>query len=103
MLDIFKGSDTYIEFDETTDTAVPATRVTSATVTADLSNDQTGAALAPQIAMAHVATGLYRGTVADDHAGLEVGMRVRILYTIDDGAGRHLEQEEFAVVKIRKT
>ena len=83
------GSSNYIELADFKDelTNVP---ITTATVTARLYDESTGLQVGVTIAMPHIGTGTYRGSIAYDHAGLYAGMQLRCEIFADGGTGKRL-------------
>lgn len=105
MNKIYLGADTYTEVGTEKlfqDTAV-GTGIAGATATVKLYDDQEVGGptqLTPTITMADVGgtAGLYRGVIKDDHAGLLIGMRVRLEWDVDDGDNRKMFKVTIAQV-----
>jgi hypothetical protein len=79
--------------------------IDAATCTADLF-DSDGSALGVQVSIAAVSAGLYRGTLANDHAAVvsgQAGESGTIEWNADDGADKHAFWEtDFIVLKRRE-
>jgi hypothetical protein len=87
---IYLGSDNLMKWENFLNAQTGA-RITGATVTAKLYNDnevggptQLGATVTLS---EDASTANYYGTIADDHADIAVGMTVRVELTADGGAG----------------
>ena len=94
---IYFESDNYIELgdDLKLQNTADGTARSDATVTAKLfDDDEVGGPtqLTPTITLAAVggSDGLYRGTMADDHANITLGMNLRIEVTADRGSNQLL-------------
>lgn len=105
MNKIYLGADTYVEVGKELlfqDTAL-GTGIAGATATVKLYDDQEVGGpteLTPTISLSDVAgtAGLYRGVIKDTHAGLLIGMRVRLEWDVDDGADRKMFKVTLAQV-----
>lgn len=84
---IFLGSDTLLYLKEFHNTKT-GVAITSGTVVAKLYDIEAPAVqVGPDVTLSHDGSGTWSGTIADTHAGLKVGMRVRVALSADGGAG----------------
>ncbi len=105
MNKIYLGSDTDLEWGKEQKLTRNSTGLVTkdATCTVELYDDQEVGGptqLTPTITLSAVvgSDGLYRGTIADNHTGLLIGMSVRLEWTADDGAGLKLFKVTIAQV-----
>lgn len=83
LMRIFFQSDT--RFEATYTKASDNSAIISGTLTANLTNAITGAALGGSVSGAHIASGLWSFTIPDNQAGLALGMLVKIVVTLSSG------------------